>query len=254
MKLLVSGLTTAILSPVILVAVLVPLTYAQQEMIAKPPLTIEQIVQNLQQRNEERTVALRHFEGLRVYRLQYRGFPGDRFAEMIVKVDYQAPATKQFAVISQSGSSPLIDRVFKKLLESEQEALSLENQQRVALNTDNYAFSLIRLEEGAEGARYVISVIPKSKNKFLYRGIVWIDAKDFAVVRIEAEPAKNPSFWTKRSVIRQPYTRVNDFWLPAQNRTTTEVRLGGLASLSIDYMDYKITEADPLPVLVSLFK
>jgi hypothetical protein len=41
--------------------------------------------------------------------------------------------------------------------------------------------------------------------------------------------------------------KVNDFWLPAENHTESVIRLGGRATLSIEYKDYKITKASPLP-------
>jgi len=229
-----------------------PSTHAQQDKgVISAPLTVEQVVKNLGQSNRGRALALRRVEGMRVYRLQYYGPLGDRGAEMVVKVAYQAPARKQFTVISQSGSKFIHDRIFKKLLEGEQEAFQLENQEATALNTDNYAFELEGYEETSEGARYILSVLPRSKNKFLYRGKVWIDAVDFAIVRIVAEPAKSPSFWIKKSMIEQTYVKVDDFWLPAGSRTETAVRLSGLAVLSIEYRDYKITGAAPLTALNS---
>jgi hypothetical protein len=136
-------------------------------------------------------------------------------------------------------------------LEGEREAFQLENQEATALNAANYAFKLEGYEETSEGARYILSVLPKSKNKFLYRGKIWVDAVDFAVVRIVAEPAKSPSFWIKKSMIEHTYVKVDNFWLPARSRTETEVRLSGLAVLSIEYRDYKITRADPLTALNS---
>jgi hypothetical protein len=180
-----------------------------------------------------------------VYRLKYHGPLGDRDAEMVVKVAYQAPAKKQFTVISQSGSKFINDRIFKKLLEGEQEAFRPENQKATALNTDNYTFELKGYEETSEGARYILSVLPRSKNKFLYRGKVWVDAVDFAIVRIVAEPAKSPSIWIKKSMIEQTYVKVESFWLPAGSRTETVVRLGGLELLSIVYRDYKIRSRPP---------
>jgi len=74
----------------------------------------------------------------------------------------------------------------------------------------------------------------------LYRGTIWIDAQDFAVTRIEAEPARNPSFWTKKSQIRHRYQKIGEFYLPALNQTVTDVRLGGKAVLTIRYHDYKL--------------
>jgi hypothetical protein len=73
-----------------------------------------------------------------------------------------------------------------------------------------------------------------------------VDAEDFAVVRIEAAPAKNPSFWTKETKIEQVYGKVGNFWLPVSNRSSSEVRLGGHASFTIDYQDYRITAASAL--------
>jgi hypothetical protein len=90
-------------------------------------------------------------------------------------------------------------------------------------------------------------LFPKTRNKFLYRGKIWVDAKDFAVVRIEGEPGKSPSFWIKKTEIAHRYVKVNDFWLPAENRTESVIRLGGRAILSIEYKDYRITRATPLP-------
>ena len=212
------------------------------------PLTVAEVVRNLQLENAKRAAALDEFVGTRVYKMQYRGFPSDHEAEMVVKVTFHAPATKQFTVVSQTGSKFIIDHVFKKLLEGEQEAASSEeSRRRTALSTENYDFSLAGYENSPEGGRYILDLLPKTKNKFLYRGRIWIDAKDFAVVRIDAEPAKNPSFWIKKTHIEHRYVKVDHFWLPAENHTESLVRLGGKATLSIEYRDYKITKASPLP-------
>jgi hypothetical protein len=81
------------------------------------------------------------------------------------------------------------------------------------------------------------------KDKFLYYRRIWVDAEDFAVVRLEAEPAKNPSFWTRKTKIEQVYVKIGDFWLPSHNYSVTAIRLGGSAELTIDYKDYEITSA-----------
>ncbi len=158
-------------------------------------------------------------------------------------VKYQAPATKEFIIQSETGSKLIIDRVFKKLLQSEKEALEAENLRRTALNQENYVFTLLGYEITSAGSMYVLSVEPRRKEKFLYSGRIWVDGEDFAVVRIEAEPAKNPSFWTRNTKIEHRYVKVNDFWLPARNHSLTSVRLGGRADLTIDYQDYQVTPA-----------
>ena len=205
------------------------------------PLTAEQVVSNLDQMNLYRAQALYSYHETRTYRAAYHGFPGSRSAEMVVNVKYLSPATKEFTVQSAIGSQLIIDKVFKKLLEAEKQATDV--QRRSALSDDNYRFTLIECNSGPSGAMYVLDVEPRTKDKFLYRGRLWVDAKDFAVTRLEAAPAKNPSFWTKKAEIVHVYKKVGDFWLPSQNRSVSAIRLGGHAELTIDYKDYEITGA-----------
>ena len=210
---------------------------------AAGPLSVEQVVNNLIRRNEERAQGLRSSESTRLYRLVYQGFPGDREAQMTVHAIYTSPATKTFEIISQSGSKLVLDRVFKKLLESEKEAAVPEMRDRTLLNRSNYEFEFAGYESSEPNPQYVLQVAPKFKSKYVYRGKIWVDATDFAVTRIEAEPAQNPSFWTKKSEIHHEYTRVQGFWLPLRNQSISYIRLGGRATLTIEYKDYKVNSA-----------
>jgi hypothetical protein len=173
--------------------------------------------------------------------MQYRGFFGARDAEMVVAFKGSLKE-KQFTVESQSGSKFIIDHVLKKLLEGESEASTDKNRQRIALNADNYDFTLANLDKSSANLQYVLNVVPKTDEKFLYRGKIWVDSKDFAVTRIEAELARSPSMWIKKTEINHKYEKVGDFWLPAENQTSSAIRLGGNAILSIEYKDYKITD------------
>jgi len=211
--------------------------------ITTAPLSVDQVVNNLVRKDEERAQALRHYESIRVYRLSYRGFPGDRDAEMTVKATYDSPSTKNFRVISQAGSKLIVDRVFKRLLESEKEAAEPEMHVRNLLNRANYDIALVGYEPSDKGSQYVLAVYPKTKSKYLYRGKVWVDGTDFAVTRIDAEPAQNPSFWTKKSEIHHEYIKVQDFWLPRRNESVSYIRLGGRATLTIEYDNYSVIDS-----------
>jgi len=228
--------------------------------ITTAPLSVDQVVDNLVRKDVERAQALRHYESTRVYRLSYRGFPGDRDAEMTVEATYDSPssdspASKSFRVISQTGSKLIIDRVFKRLLESEKEAAEPEMHARTLLNRGNYDIALIGFESSGvnssdfnssdKGSQYVLAVYPKVRSKYVYRGKVWVDATDFAVTRIDAEPAQNPSFWTKKSEIHHEYMKVQDFWLPRRNQSVSYIRLGGRATLTIEYNNYRVTDSRP---------
>jgi hypothetical protein len=220
----------------------VPAAWPQADP-APPALDAKQIVQRLMERNQERAAALQHYIGRRTYHLEYRGFPASAEATMDVEVNFDAPASKQFTVVSASGSKLIQSRVFHRLLESEEQAGDSSNRKHSELSSDNYDFSLA----GAEGTNYVLNVEPKVESKFLYRGKIWVDAHDFAVIRIEAQPARNPSFWTTKSLIHHTYQKVdNGFYLPKENKTVTSVRLGGVATLTIEYEGYQVTAAKPV--------
>jgi ribonuclease HI len=213
----------------------------------KPPLAVDEVVSRLVERNREREEALRKFQGTRVYSVKYTGFFGAHSAEMTVSVNYTSPDKREFTIESQSGSKFIVDHVLKGLLDGEKEAANPENKQRTALNASNYEFTLASYDTSEEDTpQYVLNVKPKKDSKFVYRGKIWVDAKDFAVTRIQAEPAKSPSFWVKKSEVNHRYEKVEDFWLPAENKTDSMIRLGGHAVLSIEYQDYKITEAAPV--------
>jgi hypothetical protein len=229
-----SGLATVLRSPA-------PASAANRSAM----LTVDQIVSAMMAHNESRAAALRGYTGRRVYHLRYRGFPRNKDGALIVEARYSAPATKQFTVVSQSGSKFIINKILKRLLTSEQEAQSADNRKETALTPRNYRFELQGEEVTDQGRFYILKVEPKVRNKFLYRGEIWVDASDFAVARIEAEPAKNPSFWISNTQIEQKYAKFGSFWLPVRNQSTSKVRFfGGTATLVIEYQDYKLSNDD----------
>lgn len=220
-----------------------PVLAAADSSLPHASLSADQVVDNLIRKNDERSKALLHSEATRVYRLSYHGFPSDREAEMTVVATYDSPSSKDFKIVSQTGSKLVQDRVFKRLLESEKEAAQPAMSARTQLNRDNYDFQLLGFEPSATGGQYILQVTPRAKNKYVYHGKIWVDATDFAVTHIEAEPATNPSFWTKKNEIHHDYTKVDSFWLPARNESVSYVRLGGRATLTIEYKNYRVTDS-----------
>jgi len=126
----------------------------------RPVLTAAEVIDNLVRTNLERAQAMGAYQATRVYRLEYHGFLGSRRAEMAVDVKYQSPGTKEFTIRSEIGSKLLIEKVFRKLLWSEKEALTEENKRFAALNNDSYLFTLLEYESKVCDSFYVLSVEP----------------------------------------------------------------------------------------------
>jgi outer membrane lipoprotein-sorting protein len=173
-------------------------------------------------------------------------------ADMVVRANYYTPSKKEFTIVSESGSGTVRSRVFKKLLEAEQESMREENQQRSAVTPENYTFQAVDYQMTDADEFYVLEAQPRNKNKFLFRGRIWVNAKDFAITRVEGEPAQNPSWWTVKTDFKRSYQKIGNFWLPESNESETKVRILGTAILTISYGEYQITETHGTKRVLSL--
>lgn len=206
---------------------------------ATKSLSATQVVEGMQRHDELQASSLRHYQALRHYSIVYHGFTRTITASMDVEVNYDSSSGKNFRIIAQKGSGALCEKVIKRALESEKEA-SL-NKSTTALNSANYRFELVGMDQVGDRPAYILMVDPITPSKFLYKGKLWVDAADFAVTKMEVQPAKNPSFWISRTLIHHTNQITNGVWLPEQNQSETKVRIGGTAVMTIDYGKYQIT-------------
>jgi hypothetical protein len=101
----------------------------------------------------------------------------------------------------------------------------------------NYQFKFLGLDETVRA--YVFEVEPRTGNKYLFRGKIWVNAGKYAIQRTEGEPARSPSFWVLRTHFVHEYADFGGFWFPVRHRTDVDLRLFGKSTLEIDYYDYQ---------------
>jgi hypothetical protein len=209
------------------------------EVIAAP-LTASQVVSRMGEMNERRAEALRGYTSVRSYHLELHGMI-KLHADMEVKMAYHYPGDKDFTILSESGSGYIRDHVLKRLIKAENESSHQGENRQVAITPENYDFELAGYEPQGKDGYYILKVTPRVKRKYLFKGRIWIDDQNFAIVRIEGEPAKAPSWWTTKVNFVAQYKRVGDFWLPAVNKSVTSVRVFGQSLLTIEYKDYSLS-------------
>ena len=200
-------------------------------------LSTVQIVEQMESHEQTRNEALKHYTTLRRYEVEYKGL-GAVEARMTVEVNYDIATGKNLEIVSSSGSKFLIEKVLKRAVESEREAF--RDRSSTALTPANYRFELVGTETVGGRPAYVLHVEPVTPSKFLYRGKVWVDATDFAVAKMETQPAKSPSFWISQTLIHYTGAKMDGFWMPQQMRSETSVRVGGAAVMTINYGNYEI--------------
>jgi outer membrane lipoprotein-sorting protein len=208
--------------------------------LAGSPHTTDEVVAAMMSRDAERIAALHGYTAMRRYELENRG--RHKRAEMLVKVTGHEDGSRTFETVSESGWSIVLKHVFPRLLEAEVESSRPDARDRSRVTRENYSFEMVGTEEVRDRLAYVMAIEPKTKNKYLMRGRIWVDAEDFAIVRIEGQPAKNPSFWTKSVHFRHEYHKNGMFWFPMRDDSVNDVRIVGATGMSIEYFDYVVTE------------
>ena len=173
---------------------------------------------------------------MRRYVLENKRF--HKRAEMLVQVQGDQDGTKHFEVVSEEGWKAAHKHVFRKMLESEAETSIPEARAKTRLNLDNYGFHMVGTEMIANREAYVLEIRPNRKEKYLFRGRIWVDAEDYALVRAEGNPAKNPSFWTKSTHFVQIYQKSGPIWFPLSTQSVTEAHIFGTTDVNIEYFDY----------------
>jgi len=226
----------------ILASLMISLPAVSQQSGVAAPMSADQVMERVVQMNDLRAKMLDSYSSVRTYHLECHCL-SHKSADMAVRMNYLAPDRKEFSILSESGSGTIRDRVFRKLLAAEEESVRQENQQQSAITPENYTFQISQYEKTDRSEVYVLGAQPRSKNKFLFRGHIWVDASDFAIMRVEGEPAINPSWWTKKTDFKRNYEKIGEFWLPVSNESVTKVRVFGTAILTIEYRDYQITQA-----------
>jgi hypothetical protein len=187
-------------------------------------------------RDRERQAALEGYTARRHYVLENERY--HKRAEMLVRMKCVKDGSKEFEIVSSAGWGGVRKHVFPKLLSAETDASQPGSHERSRIIPENYSFEMLGAESVNQRQAYVIAVTPKTANKYLMQGKIWVDAEEFAIVRIEGQPAKNPSFWIKRVRFVHTYSKQGPFWLPLSDNSVTDARIFGATELKIEYFGF----------------
>lgn len=212
------------------------LALIQATVATAQPLTATDIVQHMVRADNERMAAFTGYTSIRHY--SFENTKVNKHAEMKVRVACDRIGTKNFEIISESGSGFIRNHILRRMIDAEHEASERGEREQTRIVPENYDFRLLDTEVIEGRQSYVLEISPKTNNKFLVRGRIWVDAQDFAIMRVEGSPAKNPSFWIRSVHIMQRYDRIGNFWLPVINESRAEARIFGATEVGINYSDY----------------
>jgi hypothetical protein len=216
--------------------------HAADRSTALTPLTGDEIFSRLMEHNHQREDLLRGYSVQRDYSATNR--EGKLYAAEEVRMSYAPPDEKKFVTLSARGSRLVRNLVFSRLMQTEAAAARGKERNDSSITPANYRFEALGAGEVGGRRCYAVQAIPLHKNKYLFEGQIWIDAEEFAIARIAARPASNPSFWTRHVEFVRTYSKVGNLWLPSRDETVADIRIYGRKILTIDHHDYVLNPAD----------
>jgi hypothetical protein len=205
-------------------------------------LTTDDIIAKMLEQNRLRSEKLSRYFAVRTYEL--KNSQGKVVAQTVVRVGYEAPDKKTFDKTFEEGSAIVRHLVFDRLMQSERETSSGSEHHDSAITTANYSFAPAGQENVGPYQCFAFEVTPRRKDKYLFEGKIWIDAKDFAIVKIAGHPAKKPSFWIKQADFVRQYQKIDGFWLPYRDETSVDVRMYGRKIFTVDHQQYVVDPAN----------
>jgi hypothetical protein len=201
--------------------------------LSQPDASGDEILAELVKQNELRNARLRKYSAIRAYAVM--NSEGKVHAREIVRMEYIAPDQKTFVKTSEEGSRLVRQMVLNRLMETETSTATGKEHHDSSITPANYTFHVLGQEEVGAHHCYVVEAVPKRKDKYLFEGKIWIDSREFAIVRIAGHPAKKLSFWITRAEFVRHYEKVDDFWFPVKDETFLDVKLYGKKILTIEH-------------------
>ena len=140
----------------------------------------------------------------------------------------------RFEVISETGSSLIREHVLLEALETEQRTHNQRDTVNVELRSENYRFEE---KPGGSGNLATIALLPRRQSPMLLNGIITVKREDGDIVRLQGNPSRLPSWWTRTVEIAQRYERINGVRVPVELSSRADVRVAGDSTFLMTY-DY----------------
>jgi hypothetical protein len=162
-------------------------------------------------------------------------------AAMTVKTTYRRGSGKTYAILSQSGSSIIRKFGLDPILEREKEINEPANVSHAWITSANYEMTLKPGKQTLDGrACYLVSIRPKEKAPNLIVGSIWVDAKDYTIIRLEGIASKSPSIFAGTTHMMRQYADTNGFSMATHARAESSTFLYGKTVVTIDYTGYHV--------------
>lgn len=142
-----------------------------------------------------------------------------------------------YHVLGFQGDNTVKNQVIARYLQAEQQG---QGDEKLGITPANYKFKLKGERTTNTGEQvYVFHLSPKKKKVGLFKGDLWIDAKDYLPVFEKGRFVKNPSIVFKKVEFERAFTIKNGVLIPQYTTSTIDVRLIGKVKIDINYSNFE---------------
>jgi hypothetical protein len=163
-------------------------------------------------------------------------------AEMLVKTTYRKETGKSYDIVSQSGSSLWRNEVLGTLLDNEKRMSQPGNVETALINSSNYEMKLGGNPEEQFNGRncLVLDITPRRNSQYLFKGKLWVDAQDFAIVQLKGTAAKSATFLAGAAEVTRQYDEMSGLPMATHAQAISGSTFLGQTMIKIDYTNYQI--------------
>ncbi len=166
-------------------------------------------------------------------------------AEMVVKTTYRKQSGKSYEIVSQSGASVWRNEVLGTLLDNEKRMSQPGNVETALINSSNYEMTLEANPREQFNGRdcLVLDITPRHSSQYLFKGKLWVDAHDFAIVQLKGTASKSAFFLASAAQVVRQYDEMSGLPMATHAQAVSGSSLLGQTVVKIDYTNYQLDVA-----------
>jgi len=205
---------------------------------ATEPLNTTELFSRLAARRQWQQAHITQLSALRNYTV--KNDKGTTLASEAVLMEYSAPGRETFTTRAGEGSLYIRSHVFERLMKFEADKVRTKKDQDSLITPENYTLQVVGRDNVGSSECLVVRAVARREERDLFKGKIWVNEGNFAIVKVAGELAKSPSFWVKHVRFVRGYLQIGEFWLPSTEAAVSQVRIFGEETLTVAYRDYAV--------------
>jgi hypothetical protein len=163
-------------------------------------------------------------------------------AEMLVKTTYRKQTGKAYEIVSQSGSGFWRNEVLATLLDNEKRMSRPGNVETALVNSTNYEMKPDASQREQLNGRdcLVLDINPRRTSQFLFKGKLWVDAQNYAIVQLKGTASKTAFFLASAAEVTRQYDEMSGLPMATHAEAISAGTLLGQTVVKIDYTNYQL--------------